>query len=486
MDKALSEQLFNYSVNRPGELMISVSGIRGTIPDGLDPLNIVLFTMAFSSITGKKIILGNDARATGPFMKQIIAGTLMAAGKEVIDIGLAPTPTVKAAVRSWKADAGIMISASHNPPQWNAFKFIHKGGFFFDAKKFEELNEALKTNKYRALDYKKTGTLTTANGVQNHILSILEFIPNVKDIRKMKFPVVVDAVAGAGREALPELLRALGCKVTELYCEADPSGGFPRPPEPTPDALKKFGSLMKEQKAAIGFALDPDADRLVIGSPSVGSVNEEYTLPLALMGILPVKILSDITGKKLKKTAETGEKLKGTIVLNLSTSRLVDYVAEKAGLNVLRAPVGEANVVSAMRENRAIYGGEGNGGVIHPGIPSFGRDSLTGAALILSAMATVGAKDIDELLKHIPALQMKKTRKKIAGQPLDKIFKTIRDIFPHASIDERDGLHMTLEDNSWVHVRASNTEPVIRIIAEAPDKKKLKQILGEIEGQLGD
>ncbi len=485
LDKNLSEKLFSHGTNRPGDLMISVSGIRGTIPGGLDPLNIVLFTMAFARITGKKIILANDARATGPFMKQLISGTLMAAGKEVIDIGLAPTPTAKAAVKSWKADAGIMISASHNPPEWNAFKFIDRGGFFFDKNRIEEIKAVLKSGEAynTTVNYKKTGSIKTGHGIQSHIMSIMDSIPNVKAIKKMRYRVVVDAVGGAGREGLPELLRALGCEVTGLFCDPHPGGTFPRPPEPTPASLKKFDSLLRSSGYAAGFALDPDADRLVIGSKERGCINEEYTVPLAMLGLLGADSLHQISGNKIKNSNHKTPQ-KGTVVVNLSTANLVDDLASRVGWKVVRSAVGEANVVEKMKKVKAIYGGEGNGGVIHPRIPSYGRDSLVGAALILSAMTTLGCKSVDELMELLPPLFMQKTKFPTGGKQLSALLNQLKKSFPDAVVNEEDGLYLSFPDGSWVHTRASNTEPIIRVIAQAPNKKELKSLIQKIQNIL--
>lgn len=488
-EKSQASFFHSYAVNRSDHLMVSVSGIRGTIPEGLDPVNITLFTQAFAAITGKRIVIGQDARPSGPFMKHLIVGTLLAAGKEVTDIGLAPTPTVKAAVKSWKADAGIMISASHNPTNWNAFKFIDKGGGFFNARRFEELDYALKGGIFPHIDTKKMGAISVANGIQNHILSVLDLIPNVMQIKKKKYRVVVDGVAGAGREALPELLRSLGCEVVPLYCEATTDGSFPRPPEPTPAALKKFSSQLKSEKAAVGFALDPDADRLVVGSGTGGAIHEEYTVPLALLGLLSSSQKQALfPGRKILKAPSQGSKeesnLEGTIVVNLSTSDLVDSVAEKTGLRVVRSPVGEANVVEVMQKKKAVYGGEGNGGVIHPRVPSFGRDTLTGAALILSAMAAIQADSVDELMEALPPLHMKKTKAHRGNLSLESVYRSLSKEFPGAEVDNQDGLHLRLPDLGWIHARPSNTEPIIRLIAQGKTKKDMEKLIERSAGVL--
>lgn len=451
---------------RGNDLKISISGVRGTIPKGLDPENIVAFAKAFANTTGKKIVIGHDARATGPMLQHLTLGVLLGAGKQVIDIGLAPTPTVKAAVKTLGANGGIMFSASHNPPEWNGFKFMGPGGFFFSAKESKQLLDSIRKNDFTARDFKAQGSYESQDAIQSHIDAVLELIPARDRIRKRRFRVVIDAVAGAGREALPRLLEELGCQVVPLFCDADPGGRFPRPPEPTRSALSRFGRLVKEKRADIGFALDPDADRLVLATPKQGAIHEEYTLAFAFMGT-EVHHQASVGRRKLSPADRT-------LVVNLSTSTLLDSIADPLGFKILRSPVGEANVVDRMRAKRARFGGEGNGGVIHSAVPSFGRDPLTGAALILSALIETG-RPADEILTGLPKLYMEK-RKLPTGLALDKISKKAVSAFPGARSDSSDGLHLRLPDGAWIHLRESNTEPVIRLIAQAPKAARLKEI----------
>ncbi len=454
----MDEKTYDSLVKRGGDLMVSLSGIRGVLPAGLDPINIVYFARAFAATTGKRIVLGFDARPTAPIMRHLVLGTLIAAGKEITDIGLAPTPTVKAAVRLQKADAGIMLSASHNPPEWNAFKFLGKGGFFFDRPQFDRLLAALKDDRSPFVDYRHTGKVREVDGVEAHVKAVLAALgAATRDlIRKKKYRVVVDAVAGAGRVAVPRLLEELGCRVTRLYCDPHPRGEFPRPPEPTPSALRKFGALVRSEQAAIGFALDPDADRLVLGSAGRGAINEEYTLPLAFLG--------------LAKTPRGG-----VVVVNLSTSNLIDQVALPRGLKVLRAPVGEASVVGLMRARGAVFGGEGNGGVIDPRLPSFGRDTLSGAALVLAAMAREDLATLDALMDRMPPLFMEKRKAGLTGDPASTL-GALKKKFPGARVNEDDGLRLEFDDG-WIHARPSNTEPILRVIAQATSARRLKELL---------
>lgn len=448
---------------RGNNLLISISGVRGVLPAGLDPINVAHFIRAFAAITGPRIVVGEDARPTGPALKSLILGVLQLAGKEVLDAGLAPTPTIKAAVASARAGGGIMISASHNPLQWNGFKFIQPGGFFFDRAMFERWNAALAAGAFPGADYRKQGSVRKIDAVRDHIQAVLAAIPNLEEIRKRKYAVVIDAVAGAGREALPMLLEEMGCRLIRLYCDATPGGAFPRPPEPTPAALKEFSRLVRARKAAVGFALDPDADRLVCASPGLGAINEEYTAPLAFLG--------------RARYLPRGSVRDGAVVVNLSTANLLAAVVRPLGLRVIQAPVGEANVVAAMIKAKALFGAEGNGGVIDPRIPSYGRDTLIGAALILSAMAASDADTLDALMSGLPSLYMEKTKFPVAKERLPAIFQRMESAGAWSAVDRRDGLHLSRADGAWLHIRTSNTEPIIRVIAQAPAPGELKKLM---------
>ncbi len=446
------------------KLMISVSGIRAVLPDGLDPAALTSIATAFADTTGNTIVLGRDSRPTGQPILDLFRAILQLRGKTVIDTGIAPTPTVKAVVASRKASGGLIITASHNPEEWNGLKFLGKRGFFYSQAEIENLLAEIDAPSQRPVKQAvpgrsmKVGSSTSEDGIALHIDAILKSLPNVNAIRKRRYRVVVDAVGGAGREALPRLLSELGCKVIPLYCE--PGNRFPRPPEPTPAALRQFSALTKKEKAAAGFALDPDADRLVTGTASRGAIHEEYTLPLAFLG----------KARTLKRA--------GRLVVNLSTSTLLDAVA---GPHVVeRSPVGEANVVQHMQARRALFGGEGNGGVIDPALPSYGRDSLAGAAWILSAMAALGARSLDDLLQDLPPLYMSKEKLERKGD-IEASFARFESLAMKTNrlkqVDRRDGLHLLFDDGSWVHLRASNTEPVLRLIAQAGDKKSLAELL---------
>jgi phosphomannomutase len=447
--------------------MVSVSGIRGTIPNGLTPPILADAVTAFGAITGKKIVIGMDSRSTGPWIRDLTTAVLVACGKEVLHAGLAPTPTVKAAVKMRRAHGAIMISASHNPPEWNGLKLMGPEGFFFNKQNLQQLNAALDGGKFQLADYRTFGKVQEIDAITDHVQAVIALLQNREQIKACKFRVVVDAVGGAGRNALPALLAELGCEVIPIFCDPPRSGDFPRPPEPTPTALKEFSTALKKTGASCGFALDPDADRIVPGTPRQGAINEEYSLPLAFLGLPDVPVAP---GKSTRKKNHS-------IVVNLSTATLIDQTAAPYGYTVIRSAVGEANVVEMMRKNHALFGGEGNGGIIHARVPSFGRDSLLGAALILSAMAKHGCKTLDDLMEKMPPLYMEK--KKFAlkpGQDPREVFHKIENTLAGMNANRRDGLHLSNHD-SWIHVRASNTEPIIRVIAEAKSKAALEQLL---------
>ncbi|TGK32689.1 phosphoglucosamine mutase [Leptospira gomenensis] len=442
--------------NHP-DLMVSVSGIRGIIPTGLSPEVIFDALRAFGTwVSGSKIVLGRDSRPSGPFIENIALGLMQAMGKDVLPLGIVPTPTVKAVVQLSKAGGGIMISASHNPIVWNAFKFVGPGGFFTGAADLEQILEIVRNHSFRPIQYKPSAKIVSGKEwSERHIESVLKRV-DVPAIRKKKYKVLLDAVNGAGSSIVPELLERLGCKPILLHCS--PDGTFPRPPEPTPEALKQTSRKMKSSGADIGFALDPDADRLVVLTPKKGAISEEYTLPLSFLSL---------TLDSLPKKANQ--------VVNLSTSFINEHVGDRYGVAVSRAKVGEANVVSEMLRLKSVFGGEGNGGVIDPAVASFGRDSLSGIAHILNYMAAGGQK-IDSIVDELPPIHMKKTSFRIAGKNLQEIYSQFRGEFSSFAEDTRDGLRLSSE-SAWVHIRPSNTEPIVRVIGEAKSKKDLNSLL---------
>lgn len=442
------------------KLMISVSGVRGKIQDGFGPETILRFARAFAySVSGDTVVVGRDSRPSGEFVESILNGAILASGKNVVSLGIVPTPTVKAIVNAKGLSAGVIVTASHNPMEWNAFKFVGKRGFFFSQEEIDQVMDLVKKNEFPKAVFDSSARVQQAYNLSKiHIDSILARI-DVLAIRKKQYKVAIDAVNGAGSQLIPEFLEMLGCEVYRLHCT--PDGQFPRPAEPTEEALVGTSAFVREQGVDIGFAVDPDADRLVVVTPEQGAISEEYTVPLCLLAVL-----KNFVGKP-------------KVVVNESSSFLSDKIVEAYGGNLIRSKVGEANVVSAMLEHNAMFGGEGNGGVIDPKINSYGRDSLAGIGHILHLMATED-KSIDEIFGKLPKIYMQKTKFPVQGVPLDSIYAKLRAEFPTAKVSTIDGLRLSW-DYGWVHIRPSNTEPIVRVIVEAMDLEKVQQLLAQVE-----
>ncbi|GBF50263.1 phosphomannomutase [Leptospira ryugenii] len=442
-------------------LMVSISGVRGRIREGFGLEEALLFANAFATMMeGQTVVIGRDSRPSGPYLEHLLLASLLSRGSNILQLGLVPTPTTKAVVHLAKAQGGIMISASHNPMEWNAFKFISKKGFFFSAEENQTLLKILQSNTNSpAQIHPKAYVESGEDYVDLHLQSVVQQVNQTK-IKKQKFKVFLDAVGGAGSEVVPALLKKLGCQVVLHNCK--PDGTFPRPPEPTPTALVSSEKAFKQSKADIGFALDPDADRLVLFTPKRGAISEEYTLPLALQNVLSY--------------AKKGS----NVVINLSTSFLNEEVANRYKASVIRSQVGEANVVKEMLASKAVFGGEGNGGVIDPKIPSFGRDTLSGIAHILNLMAE-SKQPIDALVSDLPEIHMQKTSFPLAkGFSLETLFQKFREGFPKAEVVTKDGLWLS-EGDRWIHIRPSNTEPIFRVITEARSKIDLEQTLKRVQ-----
>jgi phosphomannomutase len=442
--------------------MISVSGVRGVIPTGLDIDKVVLFIRAFSdTLSGNTVVIGRDSRPSGQFIENIVKGVFLSVGKNIISLGVTSTPTVKAVVNATKSAGGVMISASHNPLEWNAFKFIGKGGFFIQEDQINQVLSIIRESRFTTTMYApQTSILEGSQYSDIHLHSVIDTI-DLRKVKKRKFHVLVDAVNGGGSYIVPELLERLGCVVTKLNCL--PDGKFPRPPEPTPEALKKASKLMKSSNFDIGFALDPDADRLVVLTPNRGAISEEYTVPLTLLSILE----KNNTSKN--------------IVINLSSSFITETLAKQYKKNVIRSKVGEANVVSEMLRSKAFFGGEGNGGVIDPAVPSFGRDSLVGIANILNLIA-IQKTSIDSIVDTLPEIHISKSVLPLKGG-LQNLIDKLKSVYQDATIDEQDGVRFDF-GSSWVHLRASNTEPILRVIAEAETKKEMKLLLDNLRSAM--
>jgi len=433
-------------------LIESLSGVRALETELNDDF-ISAYAHAFAELCKKDIILvGRDTRQNGISINSTLLNALQNAGKTVVDLGICPTPTVQFAVEDHEAAGGIVITASHNPLPWNGLKFIGSDGIFLDGDEMNHLkNRRVEIGK-RYLHYeKKNGKIETySRVVDDHIESVLA-LPYLDEdvIQKTGFRVVVDAVNGAAYRAVPELLRRLGCEVIELNCHHDQP--FPRNPEPLPENLVELSRVVIDKKADLGFAIDPDGDRLAIVSDLGRPISEEYTLVLA-------------TKLVLSKFPNLDQK----VVTNLSTTMAVDDVAQKYGAKVIRTAIGEINVAKKMREIDAAIGGEGNGGVLLPEA-HLGRDSLVAAALILQLLAEE-AKILSKLMKELPHYEMIKIKVPRGNLELGDIMDDLKKLAIPDEFDLQDGLKLIWKDH-WVHLRTSNTEPIIRIYAEAPTKQ---------------
>ncbi len=429
-------------------LMVSISGIRGIVGDGLDPNVIVNFTSAYADFIGKgKVVVGRDARITGDMVNSIVTATLNAKGIDVVDIGICPTPTVQYTVKNLNAQGGIAISASHNPNEWNALKLLNSTGQFMTP---EENKELIKILDKSEISFKKWNEIGLTNfyseGIKKHKDDVLNLENiNKEEIRNRKFKVLVDCVNGAGVYVIPELLRDFGCEVIEYNCEK--TGIFPRLPEPIPENLVDTLKAVKNHKVDLGVVVDPDVDRLVLITDKGEPFGEENTITQAVKFIL--------------------SKQKGNVVVNLSTTRGVDDVARENNCEVFRSPVGEANVVKKMKEVDAVIGGEGSGGVIYPAL-HYGRDALVGIAITLQHLLEFSGT-MDELKKSLPQYFITKMKIEIGTNNPDTIIDQLKNIYRSCKTNTDDGLRIDFDDH-WVHFRKSNTEPIIRIITEAKDK----------------
>lgn len=455
-------------------LIKSISGIRGTIGgetgDNLTPIDIVKFTSGYAQFIKKstnsarpKIVVGRDARISGKMVHNIIVGTLIAMGCDVVEAGMATTPTTEVAVVKEEASGGIIITASHNPKEWNALKLLNNKGEFLNAAEGEEILSIAEAESFNYVSVDNLGIISEKNFLEGHIKDVMNLeMVDLKAIKAANFKVAVDAVNSIGGHAVPELLYALGVKqVFKLHCQ--PHGNFSHNPEPLPQNLTELAELMKSSKADVGFAVDPDVDRLVIYTEKGESFGEEYTLVA----------ISDYI---LQHTP-------GNTVSNLSSTRALRDITEKHGGKYYAAAVGEVNVVTKMKEVGAIIGGEGNGGVIYPA-SHYGRDALVGIAMFLTQLAKSGKK-VSEIRESYPSYYMSKQKVELtADTNTDAILEKIKKIFEDEQIIDIDGVKIDFPDK-WVHMRKSNTEPIIRIYSEAKSQEEAdnlgKQIIDIIK-----
>jgi phosphomannomutase len=450
-------------------LIKSISGIRGTIGgkpgDALTPVDTVKFAAAFGtwvkSRQGKRIVIGRDARISGEMVSNLVCATLQGLGLDVIDLGLSTTPTVEIAVPLEKAGGGIILTASHNPIQWNALKLLNEKGEFISAEDGATILKIASDESFDFAPVEKLGSYDKKNKyIKKHIELILKNkLVDKKAIQKSKFKIVVDAVNSTGGISVPELLKALGVKkVKKLYCE--PTGKFPHNPEPLPENIKAICREVKKEKYDLGIVVDPDVDRLALIQEDGKPFGEEYTL---------VAVADYVLSRR-----------KGNTVSNLSSTRALRDVTEKAKGKYTAASVGEVNVVTTMKQTKAVIGGEGNGGVIFPEL-HYGRDALMGIALFLTHLAKT-KKSASELRKSYPNYFISKNKIELTPQiNVDEVLEKIKIKYAQEKINTADGVKIDFEkEKEWVHLRKSNTEPIIRIYAESQNEKKADELAKRI------
>ncbi|HAV26388.1 MAG TPA: phosphoglucosamine mutase [Bacteroidetes bacterium] len=452
-------------------LIKSISGIRGTIggkeDESLTPLDIVKYTTAFADviITGdnKKVVVGRDARLSGQMVNQLVCGTLMSKGIDVIDLDLSTTPTVEMVVVKEKAAGGIILTASHNPKQWNALKLLNAEGEFISAEQGADIIDKVKSSDFEYNEIDSIGSYELMEGtIDWHIDEIIKLsMVDVEAISKRNFTIAVDAVNSTGGIAVPALLRKLGVQnVIELYCE--PTGKFPHNPEPLPEHLKDLSDTVLKNNADLGITVDPDVDRLAFVSENGDMFGEEYTL---------VAVADYVLSQK-----------KGNTVSNLSSTRALKVITEKHGASYAASAVGEVNVVKMMKETDAIIGGEGNGGIILPEL-HYGRDALVGIALFLSHLAKCG-KPMSHLKASYPTFIISKNKIELTPEiDVDSILTQLQEKYKKQPINTIDGVKIEF-DEEWVHLRKSNTEPIIRIYAEGSTMRVADSLANKIKSNI--
>lgn len=442
----------------PKPVMISVSGIRGIVGEGLSPQLLVNYSAAAGTYYGKgKVLVGRDSRVTGEMVRNAVFCGLQSVGCSPVDLGICPTPTVELAVQDSDAVGGIIITASHNPIEWNALKLLNSRGLFLDQEEGQRIQEIINNQSFSFASWDNIGTPGHyREAVGEHIRKILNLkYINIEEIRKRKFTVAYDCVNGAGGTIIPELLHELGCEAYPLNQE--PSGIFAHNPEPAPQNLEQLSNLVKDKGADIGFAVDPDVDRLAIVDENGQPLGEEYTVTLAVKFIL--------------------SQIKTDVVVNLSTTRAVEDVAHQAGVQCFRTPVGEIHVAKKMLAINSAIGGEGNGGVILPDIHP-GRDAPVALSLTLQALLEQSGT-ISELHGMLPRYVITKKKIRIDHKEPDVILKQFKKNHQQEKMDLTDGIRMDRAD-SWVHIRKSNTEPIIRVVAEAETRETSEALCTDI------
>ena len=453
-------------------LMISVAGIRGVIGETVTPDLFAKFAATYGSFRGgtkAKIILGRDSRISGEMLRNSVSAGLVSVGCEVIDIGMCTTPTVGIQIRKQKARGGIMLSASHNPIQWNALKLFWQDGVFMDPSQGQKFLKLFHDNKIKYVDVHHLGKIKEhPKALEEHIQLVLSHIAK-NSIKKRKFRIVIDPCNGAGGLIIIPLLKKLGCQIIAI--NETPNGRFAHTPEPVPENLTQLSKAVKKYKADLGIATDPDVDRVAFVSDKGRPIGEENGLALVVDYILQ----KNSKGKKPKSKNPV-------VVVNMSTSRVMEDVAEKHNAKVIRTKIGEAHVARRMMsEPNCIIGGEGNGGVIYP--PThYGRDAAIGVGLLLESMAASG-KSLSQLADELPHYDIVKDKIEIEKKLIPGFLNKILKKYSSEKVDTLDGVKINLKD-SWVHVRPSGTEPIVRIIAEAKSVSSAKKLCRSVKSLL--
>ena len=455
-------------------LVKSISGIRGTIGgrvgEGLNPVDIVRFTAAYATQRraalpqNNVIVVGRDARLSGSMVESIVCGTLIGMGYDVVNIGLATTPTTEIAVTGEKAAGGIILTASHNPKQWNALKLLNELGEFLNDSEGKEVLSIAEREDFVFADVDALGHMVRKDYLSYHVERVTELpLVDVESIRQRNFTVAIDCVNSVGGVAIPAILKALGVtNIIELNCR--PDGRFPHNPEPLPQHLTEISELLKSGKADVGFVVDPDVDRLAIICENGEMFGEEYTLV-------------SVADYVLRHTP-------GNTVSNLSSTRALSDVTKAHGGQYSASAVGEVNVVAEMKRVHAVIGGEGNGGVIYPAC-HYGRDALVGIALFLSHLAHLDMK-VSELRRTLPDYCISKNRIELTPDTdVDAILARVKELYKNERVDDRDGVKIDFA-NGWVHLRKSNTEPIIRVYSEAATMEEAKELAEQVIKVIGD
>ncbi|MCD5390335.1 phosphoglucosamine mutase [candidate division NPL-UPA2 bacterium] len=450
-------------------LIISVAGVRGVVGESITPEVLARFASAYGTfVKGGKVVVGTDSRLSREMCRYAVLGALLSVGCQVIDLGICPTPTIRLMVENLKVRGGLVITASHNPAEWSGLKFLTEEGTFLNARQWERLLSIYHGSKINRVPFYRLGRVKeNSSALSTHIKKLLSYL-NVDLIRKKRFRVALDCANGAGSVITPIFLRRLGCRVLGINCQVDEV--FPHPPEPIPQNLSGLIRLIKKKGADLGFAQDADADRLAIVSEKGFPLGEEYSVALSTQFVL------------------RNQKKKGTVVVNLSTTRAIDDIAQRFGSRVVRTRVGEIYVVEGMKRHRAVIGGEGNGGVIDPRA-HYGRDSLAGMGIILQYLAESG-ESISRLAESIPRYYLLKRKVRCPEDKKEKFLEAIKKEFAEERLDQfrgksltgldlRDGVKAIWED-AWVQVRPSGTEPAIRVFAEARTRTEARKIANSI------